>query len=57
MGTPEELVLFSPICSTLVLKVGRGTGGVLSQTHLGRMHLCVPTRARNSARLHVAAAQ
>lgn len=57
MGTPEELVFFSPIYSTLVLKVRRGTGGVLSQTHLGLMHLCVPTRAWNSARLHVAAAQ
>lgn len=57
MGTPEELVFFSPIYSTLVLKVRRGTGGVLSQTHLGLMHLCVPTRARNSARLHVAAAR
>ena len=48
-GLLRSCFIFSPIYSTLILKVGRGTGGVLSQTHLGLMHLCVPTRAPNSS--------
>ena len=48
-GLLRSCFIFSPIYSTLILKVGRGTGGVLSQIHLGLMHLFVPTRAPNSS--------